>query len=167
MKNEKQDHMDLVAIVGIVAIVGLFLMFNNSSSARVASTTESTLTEEIGDLTGQAHKTDKPQVIVGEIVVGGKKQSEDQSFQILKGILENAQCDEPCPDCDTACVIANLPNYKDEGFSIYIGNEKIATLNNVEEILLGEETDDQGQGYAACVDAGSSWWACALANYIF
>ena len=51
MKNEKQDHMALVAIVGIVAIVGLFLMFFNSSSVRVATTDE---TET--DLSGQAIK---------------------------------------------------------------------------------------------------------------
>ncbi|MCK5107675.1 MAG: hypothetical protein KAQ83_03030 [Nanoarchaeota archaeon] len=41
MKNEKQDHMALVAIVGIVAIVGLFLMFtgNGNDSAVVSEET--------------------------------------------------------------------------------------------------------------------------------
>ena len=60
IKNEKQDHMALIAIVGIVAIVGLFLMFNSSSSASIAST-------ENKDLSGQAYTSIEGPRILNEL----------------------------------------------------------------------------------------------------
>ena len=136
IKNEKQDHMALIAIVGIVAIVGLFLMFNSSNSASIASTDESST------LAGQAYLNQKP------------KATEEEINNKIDWASCNEYTGQSLSNCINALVEESLsePSGKTEA-----GIMSPEVLNEMQNNWIAFCTEEAGGGWWNELQCGK-WW---------